>query len=66
MKATVYKFGFPRLYKFIIYCSLIAILGFVSYFFKGNTQLTSPDRYNDEYTVGVEEESENMFYLATE
>ena len=66
MKETIYKFGFPRLYKFIIYCSLIAILGYVSYFFKGNTHLTGPDRYNDELTVEVEEEFENMFYLATD
>ena len=66
MKATVYMFGFPRLFKFIIYCSLIAILGFVSYFFKGSTDLSDPDRYNDEYSVGVEEEFENMYYLATD
>jgi hypothetical protein len=66
MKATVYKYGFPRLYKFIIYCSLIAMLGFVSYLFRGNTDLADPDRYNDGYSVVAEEEYDNMFHLATD
>lgn len=66
MKATVYKSGFPRFHTFIIYCSLIAVVGFAGYFFKGNTDLSGPDRYTDRYSVEVEEEFENMFHLATD
>jgi hypothetical protein len=64
MRKVVYSFGFPRLYKFIIYCSLIAIFGFITYFFRGNTDLSNPDSYNDEYSVMIDEEFESMFYLS--
>ncbi|KPK84224.1 MAG: hypothetical protein AMS27_10560 [Bacteroides sp. SM23_62_1] len=66
MNKAVYKFGFPRLFKFIIYCSLIAIVGFVSYFFRGDTDLSDPARYNDGYSVSIEEEYEDMFHLVTD
>ena len=66
MNKRVYKLGFPKLHRFIIYCSLIAVIGFASYFFKGNTDLAGPDLYTDKYSVEIEEEFENMFYQTTD
>jgi len=66
MKTVIHRFGFPKFYEFIIYCTLIAILGFIIYFFQGNTDLSKTDLYNEQYSVMIEEEFENMFYLLTD
>ena len=66
MKTVIYRFGFPKFYEFIIYCSLIAILGFITYFFQGKTDLPKTNYYNDTYTVMIEEEFESSLYLLSD